>query len=189
MNSVTVNLTKRITLGDSKRYCPVVVSANGRIKPDYVQVNGRDEKHTGGSYYIDWTVDGKRHRVSVGTDASLAQNQRLKKETTLAAIANGFIDPEEALRNQMEPESKLLSTAIEEFIEETRLTKKPKTIYAYNLAVAYFAECLAEESGRRTLDSVERLDMLRFSSFLKTEKGLAARTCRGHCCGTGVAVA
>jgi integrase/recombinase XerD len=40
-----VNLTKRIQTSIGMRYCPVVLSANGRLKPDAVLVNGRPERH------------------------------------------------------------------------------------------------------------------------------------------------
>jgi len=33
-----VNITKRIETSEGKRYCPVVVGPNGRIKPDAVMV-------------------------------------------------------------------------------------------------------------------------------------------------------
>ena len=67
-----VNITKRIDTLEGKRYCPVVVGPNGRIKPDSVMVDGRQEKHPEGAYYLDWTEDGTRARVSVGTDAAAA---------------------------------------------------------------------------------------------------------------------
>jgi hypothetical protein len=35
-----VNVTKRIKTPQGLRYCPVVLSANGRIRPDWVVVNG-----------------------------------------------------------------------------------------------------------------------------------------------------
>jgi hypothetical protein len=36
-----VNLTKRVQTPQGMRYCPVVLSANGRVKPDAVLVNGK----------------------------------------------------------------------------------------------------------------------------------------------------
>ena len=33
-----VNLTKRVQAGNGLRYCPVVLSANGRVKPDWATV-------------------------------------------------------------------------------------------------------------------------------------------------------
>ncbi|MFZ3214105.1 MAG: hypothetical protein WA188_21565 [Terriglobales bacterium] len=48
-----VNLTKRVRTADGSRFCPVVLSANGRVKPDWVLVDGREERHPEGNYYLD----------------------------------------------------------------------------------------------------------------------------------------
>jgi hypothetical protein len=40
-----VNITKRIDTPEGKRYSPVIVGPNGRIKPDWVMANDRLEKH------------------------------------------------------------------------------------------------------------------------------------------------
>jgi len=49
-----VNLTKRVQTPRGMRYCPVVLGSNGRIRPDVVLVNGRPERHSEGSYYLEW---------------------------------------------------------------------------------------------------------------------------------------
>ena len=49
-----VNVTKRIKTPQDLRHCPVVLSANGRIRPDWVVVNGGEERHPEGSYYLEW---------------------------------------------------------------------------------------------------------------------------------------
>jgi hypothetical protein len=49
-----VNLTKRIQTSKGTRYCPVVLSPNGRVQPDLVLVNGSPEKHPEGAYYLEW---------------------------------------------------------------------------------------------------------------------------------------
>ncbi len=36
-----VNITKRIDTPEGKRYCPVVVGPNGRIKPDWSVLTAR----------------------------------------------------------------------------------------------------------------------------------------------------
>ena len=36
-----VNLTKRVKTESGLRYCPVVLAANGRIRPNYVLVDGK----------------------------------------------------------------------------------------------------------------------------------------------------
>ena len=61
-----MNLTKRIDTPDGRRFCPVILGAEGRIKPDWVLVNGLEEKHPAGVYYLDWYEDGTRRRIAVG---------------------------------------------------------------------------------------------------------------------------
>ncbi len=59
-----VNLTKRIHTTEGLRFCPVVLSANGRVKPDVVIVNGTEERHTEGAYYIEWYEGGAPPAIS-----------------------------------------------------------------------------------------------------------------------------
>jgi hypothetical protein len=88
--NLRVNLTKRISTPDGFRYCPVVMAANGRVKPGAVIVDGKEEKHPEGSYYIDWYEGDKRKRRSVGTDPASAFSQKLNRETKLRAASQGI---------------------------------------------------------------------------------------------------
>ncbi|MGA7893206.1 MAG: hypothetical protein WCA49_08280, partial [Candidatus Sulfotelmatobacter sp.] len=64
------SVSKRVQTPQGVRYCPVVLSANGRIKPDAVLVSGKEQRHPEGAYYISW-YEGKRLiRLSVGKDAA-----------------------------------------------------------------------------------------------------------------------
>ena len=85
-----VNITKRIDTPEGKRYNPVIVGPNGRIKPDWVMVNDRQERHPEGAYYLDWNEDGKRKRISVGTDAAAAYNIRASaSRRSIVQLAKG----------------------------------------------------------------------------------------------------
>jgi len=84
-----VNVTKRVQTSKGLRYCPVVLAANGRVKPDAVLVNGKPEKHAEGAYYLEWYEGEKRVRLSVGKDAADATARRMRKEAELNAINNG----------------------------------------------------------------------------------------------------
>ncbi len=65
------SVSKRVQTPQGLRYCPVILSGNGKIKPDAVLVNGKEERHSEGSYYISW-YEGKRlMRLSVGTHATV----------------------------------------------------------------------------------------------------------------------
>ncbi len=163
-----VNITKRIDTPEGKRYCPVVVGPNGRIKPDWVLVNDRQEKHPEGAYYLDWNEDGKRRRISVGTDASAAYNSRARKQRELDAIAAGLI-----VSNPIEDDSRLrIRSAVGDFLEEVQLSRQRKTWMGYCVSLRYFQE----SCGKNFLDEVERKDLLRLAAFLRDTKKLSPRT-------------
>src|SRR5258706_6906205 len=98
MNRI-VSVTKRIKTLRGLRYCPVVISGNGRIKPDAVIVDDREERHPEGSYYLNWYAGKRLMRLSVGKDAATATARRQQKEAELNAKNNGIgIVPESSRR-------------------------------------------------------------------------------------------
>jgi integrase/recombinase XerD len=163
-----VNLTKRVETTRGSRYCPVVLSANGRVKPDTVLVNGKEEKHPEGAYYLEWRDGTKRIRLSVGKDAQDAAARRLRKEAELNAINNGVaVVPENGKDGH-----RSLAKAVADFLDETKLTKKPKTLAAYTTALNYFTE----SCPKLYLHDIERKDLLKFCAFLRDEKEQAPRS-------------
>jgi hypothetical protein len=160
-----VNLTKRVQTGIGSRYCPVVLSANGRLKPDAVLVNGKPERHPEGAYYIEWHDSGKRIRLSVGKDAADASSMRLRKETELN---NGDATVPELAANG----HRSVAGSVADYLEETELTKKPKTLAAYTTALSYFRE----SCHKLNLEDIDRMDMLKFCAFLRDEKKQAPRS-------------
>ena len=163
-----VNLTKRVQTPQGVRFCPVVLAKNGRVKPDWVLVNGNQERHEEGAYYIEWRNGAKRVRLSVGKDAADAEAKRQHKEAELNAVNNGVAvvsnDPKEMRRS--------LSVAIIEYLSDVKLTKKPKTLAAYTTALSYFQESCT----KIYLDEIERRDLLKFAAFLRDEKEQAPRS-------------
>ena len=65
-----------------------------------------------------------------------------------------------------------MAAAVGQFLEETELTKKPKTLAAYTTALNYFTE----SCRKLYLHEIERHDLLRFSSFLREEKKQSPRS-------------
>jgi integrase/recombinase XerD len=163
-----VNITKRIDTPEGKRYSRVVIGPNGRIKPDWVILNERHEKHPEGSYYLDWNEDGKRRRLSVGTDAATASNLRERKQRQLDAISAGL-----TVSEPIEDDSRLrIDAAVETFLEEVQLSRQRNTWRSYGVSLRYFRESCT----KRFLDELERKDLLRFVAFLRDAKKLAPRT-------------
>jgi integrase/recombinase XerD len=167
--SKEVNLTKRVHTAKGMRYCPVVLAANGRVKPDLVIVNGLQERHLEGAYYLEWRERGKRVRLSVGKDAADASARRQRKEAELNATNNGVA----VVHENGDDGHRSLAAAVAEFLDETKLTKKPKTLAAYTTALNYFAE----SCPKLYVHYIERRDMLKFCAFLRDEKEQAPRTC------------
>lgn len=145
----SVNLTKRVQTDQGLRYCPVVESANGRVKPDHVLVNGKPEKHLEEAYYLEWRDKGRRVRLSVGKDAQEAAARRQRKQAELNAVESGVsVLPESGQRS--------VAAAVAGFLEETELTKKPKTVAAYTTALNYFTE----SCPKLYLHEIDRHDLL-----------------------------
>jgi integrase/recombinase XerD len=162
-----VNLTKRVQTPHGWRYCRVVLSANGRIKPDLVIVNGAQESHAEGAYYLEWRDGAKRVRLSVGKDPADASARRLRKEAELNAVNNGV-----AVIPDGKNGHRSVATAVADFLDETKLTKKPKTYAAYSTALTYFVE----SCHKLSLEEIDRKDLLKFSAFLRDEKDQAPRS-------------
>ena len=164
-----VNLTKRVRTADGWRYCPVVLSANGRVKPDLVIVNDKPEHHPEGAYYLDWYEGSKRIRISVGKDANDANHRRLRKEAEFQARISGVtVVPEEPVNSQQTT----LAKAIEEYLNDIKLTRRPATHAAYSLSLGDFAR-----SCKKTyLGEIERRDLLDYLRFLQEVKRLSDRT-------------
>jgi Phage integrase SAM-like domain len=65
-----------------------------------------------------------------------------------------------------------VADAISGYLEETKLTKKPKTFAAYSTALAYFKE----SCHKQNVEDIDRRDMLKFSAFLRDVKGQSPRS-------------
>jgi integrase len=168
--SKEVNLTKRIQTGqgqDGWRFCPVVLTAKGQVRPDLVIVNGKEERHPEGVYYLEWRENGKRIRRPAGRDATDANSQRLAKEAELNAINNGVTVVPQAGDNRV-----MLRTGITDYLQEIKLTKKPKTLSAYTTALEYFAE----SCHKLYVQEVERIDLVKFAAFLRDEQDQSRRS-------------
>ena len=166
--NVKVNLFKRVRTNTGLRCCPVVEAANGRVRPHVVIVNGREERHEEGAYHISWYEGRRVKRLSVGKDAVEARNRRDRKQAELIARSRGveIVTPDQDDRRS-------ISTEIAKYLEEVKLTSKPKTLAAYTVALSYFAESCT----KTRLEDIERVDMLKFAAFLRDEKDQSPRTC------------
>src|SRR5437870_2368443 len=166
-----VNLTKRVQTSKGLRYCPVAISKNGRIKPDVVLIDGKEEQHTEGAYYLSWYVGRKLIRQSVGKDASDAGARRMQKEAELSAINNGEV-PEMLPASQDGNGHRSTEVANTDFLDEKRLQRKKKTYVDYEAALKYFQQ----SCSKQYLGDITRKDLLSFSVYCRDELELSPRT-------------
>lgn len=175
-----VNLTKRITIpGKGKRYCPVVVAANGKLKPDLVIVNGHEEVHSEGAYYMEWVENGKRIRKSLGADAVQAmalarqQDEKINTQVLLSPVLDHIKrvlgmplanDPQEDAPFAENAVS--LNDAMAAFIAEKKATRKERTYVQYEQAFNLFRQ----SCKKRNLLDIERKDVLDFITYLRDRK-------------------
>jgi integrase len=104
----------------------------------------------------------------VGKDAATATARRLQKEAGLNALNNGV-----AVLPDGQNGNRSVAAAVTDFLDETKLTKKPKTLAAYTTALSYFTE----SCPKLYLEDLERRDLLKFAAFLRDEKEQAPRSC------------
>jgi integrase/recombinase XerD len=171
-----VNLTKRVLTSTGLRYCPVVLAANGRVKPDMVLVNGKPERHTEGCYQLEWREGKRRVRVSVGKDPADASARRLRKEAELNAVNNGAAIVPDATDGHR------LAQAVTDYLEDVRLrvsTNKGSANFGrhnshgcYSTALSYFLE----SCHKMTVEEIDKRDLLKFANFLREEKEQAPVT-------------
>jgi integrase/recombinase XerD len=167
--NIKVNLFKRVRTNKGLRCCPVVEAANGRIRPHVVMVDGREERHEEGAYYISWYEGRTVKRLSVGKDAVEARNRRDRKQAELTAKSKGVAVVASADANG----HRSISAAVVDYLEGTKLTKKPKTLAAYSTSLSYFTE----SCSKLYLEDLEQRDLQKFTAFLRDDKELHPRTC------------
>lgn len=204
MAAQSVALYLRIKTSNGWSFAKAAFTKQNLPRPLYAVVNGTHEHHPEGVYHLRFQNKGKRTWQPIGKDASLGlvalQNKAKEIETgkpvtstQIVAESQPAIGPKpgdeaehqesgKAQHTAPEPEAsthpkaerKLLSTAIDEYLEEKRLAgKKKKTLSAYTTALRYFQESFL----KKYLDEVERVDMLKFHAFLRDDKEQLPRTC------------
>ena len=161
----TVAILKRVIIDDKPRYCTTIATSNGKIRADTVMFKGQEIRYPGGCYYLSFYEGEKQIRVAVGKEVSGALIARDRKRSELDAKNNGV----EIVETKTGSPS--LAYAIEQYLEDIKGTKKPKTLAAYRTALNYFTE----SCHKVNIADIERRDLLRFVSYLRDEKDQSPR--------------
>jgi len=66
----------------------------------------------------------------------------------------------------------MVSAAVAEYLDEIKLSKKPKTLAAYSKALEYFTQ----SCHKLHLEGIDRRDLLKFAAFLRDDKDQSPRS-------------
>jgi integrase len=164
-----VALVRRCKTPDGWNRYPVVIGKNGRLRPGFVKVGGREIEYPVGYYEVRKYVGKKLVYVNVGDQTSDAL-QELQQETHLIA-ARGLLADVPGIELVEEPDRLVLTKELRRFLEAT--TDRGSIIAAdsYRLACDEFLRVL----GKTFVDQVTPEDVLVFHKALR-KRGIADRT-------------
>ena len=158
-----VNIIKMVKINGKWAFAPVV-ERDGKIIRDYVQINGKEEHHPEGRYYLDWYESGKKRRLAGPLFQEIVAAARAKF-VELQARKAGLLPAPETNRLRM-------TDAIDQYLKYIRKQRSHRTYLTYRPTLTG----LFRSSYSKTyLDEVTRDDMLKFMSDC-FDAGLSART-------------
>ena len=128
-----VNLKQYRKLNGKWQFVPVARDAKGNPDPRLVLLNGEPVSSKGGTFYLDFSENGKRRQQPVGT----VPREALEAWRTKLAILTGQIEPDP--ETQETPEAGLtIDRAIENYLIEVEATKGEKTYRQYRRELEWF---------------------------------------------------
>jgi integrase/recombinase XerD len=162
--SSRVRLFKQVKLNAKWALAAALFDTKGRVRKDRVVVNGREENHPEGSYFIEWWDRGQRHREAVGPHAQDAAEKARMKQAELAAIQNGIIPQTQAA--EVAPERMTLTAALDGYKDYVQYHRSLRTFRTYRPILESFKNsCI-----KKYVDEVERQDLIDFATECMKEE-------------------
>jgi integrase len=163
----TAQIFLHITKHDGKRtYARAAFAKNGRLRPFVALVDGSEEHHSEGTYYVRW-YEGKQQKYqSCGKDPSLAVTVKVSREQILETKRLGIavIEPQREHRIK-------LADSILKYLERVRARRSHKTQNEFELMLPQFQEMCS----KTYLDEITTEDLENFALGLR-RLGLSDRT-------------
>ena len=162
-----VTLLKQVKVNDTWRHARALFDRKGRVRRDHVRINGKDETHPEGSYFIEWWDEGNRHCEPAGADAQDAADKARVKQAELTAQRNGILPPAPTVEAAQERTP--LPSALDSYLEYVRYHRSLRTFRTYRPIL----ESFKESCPKAYVDEVERQDLLDFATHCmkKGQKG------------------
>ena len=137
---------------------PALFDSKGRVRRDHVRVQGRDEAHPEGGYFIEWREQGKRIKQSAGPDAFAAAEAARHKQAELSAVKNGIIPSQPAA--EPEPKRTTVTEALDRYSEYIQYHRSLRTFRTYRPILASFKSFCTRDH----IEAVDREDLLAFAT-------------------------
>ena len=155
-----VKLLKKIKINGNWTLAPVLFDSKGRVRRDHVKIQGRDEDHPEGSFYLEWWDGGKRYREAAGPNAFAAAEKMRVKQAELTAMRNGIMPHPPAPVVEAVPERTTLAAALGKYREYVRYHRSLRTFRTYRPILESFkAFC-----QKTYVDELDREDLLSFAT-------------------------
>ena len=172
MRKLKVQLYIRVRLSSGQfAYVKPVWNRNETLREGYALIRSRPEAHPEGIYYLRFLEGGKRKWIAVGTAADGAKAALQNKQHDLNAVSLGRKDSEVATTTA----NVGVTDAVEAFLSEVRLFRRPKTIAEYERMLRGFKDRFPD----RSLSSITRQDLLAHRAALESD-GKGPRTVHNH---------
>lgn len=148
------------------RYCKAAFHPNGKIKPNVVVVGGVEEKHTEGSYFLNFN----NQWIDVGADALEAQRKRLLRLNQMEYQRLSGRSPAAAHTRQPSVVEfngrKVIKDEVEAYLADLELTRRPaRTVQSKRKFVGDFVGLI----GKKFADEYRREDVLKYKNKLQDE--------------------
>jgi integrase/recombinase XerD len=153
-----VKLLKQIKFNGNWAHAPALYDSKGRVRRDHVRVNGADEVHPEGAYFLEFWDQGKRTREAAGPDAFAAAEKARIKQAELSAMRYGIIPPR--AEPAAEPERITVADAVKRYTEYIQYHRSLRTFRTYRPILAIFRDSCA----RTYIDEVGREDLIAFAT-------------------------
>jgi integrase/recombinase XerD len=153
-----VTLLKQVKTNNKWRHARALFDSKGRVRRDRVRINGKDEPHPEGSYFIEWWDQGKRHCIPAGADAQDAADKARVKEAQLTAERNGIIPS--LPQPQTAPQRTSLASALDDYLNYVRYHRSLRTFRTYRPILTSFKTFCPKSH----VDDVQRQDLLDFAT-------------------------
>src|ERR1700685_679466 len=148
------------------------VKGNGRLKPLWVMVDGKEEHHPEARYKVSWYEDGKKRFEDSGQDPDVALATLSRREKSLEAKAEGL-----TVLDDKESKGRVLgSAAISTYLDDAADGKKAKKTHSSRKRTM---DVFAESCNKTFMDQIDLRDMLNLKSHL-VKQGFADRTVFNH---------